>query len=437
MKWIQDNIAGLLAVAGALAVFGGQLKSILASVRSWLFISVVQRGRGAIALRIWLRKYGTRVLTGDLEFNTAPWLVQSLGRVQEVLFALPPRQPEFYRVGRRIIAVSGTSWDKEGSCIIRDYVRITTWRPGFNADAFLSRALQEYNTTGLTSRRFKVRHVVGANPKTPVIMTTPLEDTTVWEPADEGVPVGVSLDELGHAAGRVPVSKRCVAHRAYREMHTDVRQWLAAKDWYLRRGIPWRRGYLLYGVPSSGKTMTIMAIAEELDMPVWIFDLGSLSNEELLKNWKLMLTHAPGVWAVFEDFDNVFHLRVNVSGGTLTFDCLLNVLSGAEQTPGVLTAFTTNDVAQIDPALGVLQANGLTTRPGRCDRAIEFTHLSPDERHDVAALYAETPEEVEMFKAAMAQHETLTVAQATDICIRSIMSASIVTSNPQPSEIRL
>lgn len=422
LEWIQANLVWLLASAGAVAAFGGHLKSTIASVRSWLFISVVQRGRGAMALRVWLQKNGKRVLTGDLEFNTAPWLVQSLGRVQEVLFALPSMQPEFYRINGRIIAVSGSSWDKDGNCIIRDYVRITTWRWGFDAGAFLHRALQEYNSTGLMARRFRVRHVVGSNPKAPVIMSTPaMEDNSVWEPADEGVPIGVALDELGHAAGRVSVAKRFAPHRAFRELQDDVSRWLAAKDWYLRRGIPWRRGYLLHGVPSSGKTQTIMAAAELHDMPVWVFDLGSLSNEELLKNWKLMLTHAPGVWAVFEDFDNVFHLRQNVSGGTLTFDCLLNVLSGAEQTPGVLLAFTTNDVTKIDNALGVTQADGLTTRPGRCDLAIEFTYLTAAERQDVAALYAESPEEVALFTTAMSRHENLTVAQATHICSRCIM----------------
>lgn len=31
--------------------------------------------------------------------------------------------------------------------------------------------------------------------------------------------------------------------------------------WYKKRGIPYRRGYLLYGPPGTGKTSIIQAIA--------------------------------------------------------------------------------------------------------------------------------------------------------------------------------
>jgi chaperone BCS1 len=32
-------------------------------------------------------------------------------------------------------------------------------------------------------------------------------------------------------------------------------------DWYTKRGIPHRRGYLFYGPPGTGKTSMIQAIA--------------------------------------------------------------------------------------------------------------------------------------------------------------------------------
>lgn len=34
----------------------------------------------------------------------------------------------------------------------------------------------------------------------------------------------------------------------------DAKDFLASENWYAKRGIPWRRGYLLYGTPGSGKT---------------------------------------------------------------------------------------------------------------------------------------------------------------------------------------
>jgi mitochondrial chaperone BCS1 len=41
----------------------------------------------------------------------------------------------------------------------------------------------------------------------------------------------------------------------------DVEHFLGQPNWYIERGIPYRRGYLLHGPPGSGKTSAIMAIA--------------------------------------------------------------------------------------------------------------------------------------------------------------------------------
>lgn len=35
---------------------------------------------------------------------------------------------------------------------------------------------------------------------------------------------------------------------------TDIKEFLESEKWYAERGIPWRRGYLLYGSPGAGKT---------------------------------------------------------------------------------------------------------------------------------------------------------------------------------------
>lgn len=37
------------------------------------------------------------------------------------------------------------------------------------------------------------------------------------------------------------------------DVERDIREFLDAKDWYDARGIPWRRGYLLHGLPGTGK----------------------------------------------------------------------------------------------------------------------------------------------------------------------------------------
>ena len=46
-------------------------------------------------------------------------------------------------------------------------------------------------------------------------------------------------------------------------------------QWYADRGIPFRRGYLLHGVPGSGKSSLIHAIAGELMLDIYVVSLSS------------------------------------------------------------------------------------------------------------------------------------------------------------------
>ena len=48
-----------------------------------------------------------------------------------------------------------------------------------------------------------------------------------------------------------------------------------SEDWYAERGIPYRRGYLLYGVPGSGKSSLVAALAGELDLNIYALSLSA------------------------------------------------------------------------------------------------------------------------------------------------------------------
>ncbi|KAF8473603.1 hypothetical protein BDZ91DRAFT_715044 [Kalaharituber pfeilii] len=45
--------------------------------------------------------------------------------------------------------------------------------------------------------------------------------------------------------------------------------------WYAERGLPYRRGYLFYGPPGTGKTSLTLALAGELKLNLYIFNLGA------------------------------------------------------------------------------------------------------------------------------------------------------------------
>lgn len=188
----------------------------------------------------------------------------------------------------------------------------------------------------------------------------------------------------------------------------EIELWRSNRSWYLEKGIPWKRGWLLYGPPGTGKTALARAFAEDLNMPIYVFNLAEISNHELIKAWGDMQANVPCI-ALIEDIDNVFHGRENVARKNglmplmfsrkkkegeegpepftpLTFDCLLNCLDGVERADGIFTIITTNDITKVDAALGQPRrlpdgaTEFISTRPGRIDKAVELTYMDPADK---------------------------------------------------------
>lgn len=181
-----------------------------------------------------------------------------------------------------------------------------------------------------------------------------------------------------------------------------VKLWKKSEKWYQKRGIPWRLGMLLEGVGGSGKTSAVRAIGEEMDMPVHIFDLATMSNEDLREAWSEMAADAPCI-ALIEDIDAIFDGRKNISkaggmmsSGGLTFDALLNCIDGIERHDGVLLMITTNYPDKIDPALA--------KRGGRVDRTVTFKALDLAQRLKVAEMILGAGQEA--FEIANASGDT-------------------------------
>ncbi len=66
------------------------------------------------------------------------------------------------------------------------------------------------------------------------------------------------------------------------------------RAWYLDKGIPWKRGWLLYG-RGQRQDGTGPRLAEDLNMPVYVFNLAEMSNHELVKAWIDMQVNVPCV----------------------------------------------------------------------------------------------------------------------------------------------
>jgi len=59
------------------------------------------------------------------------------------------------------------------------------------------------------------------------------------------------------------------------ELFDDLQTFIDSDELYAKRGIDYKRGYLLYGQPGCGKSSSIKAMAHKYDLP--IFNLGKKS----------------------------------------------------------------------------------------------------------------------------------------------------------------
>ncbi|KAK3942127.1 BCS1 N terminal-domain-containing protein [Diplogelasinospora grovesii] len=152
----------------------------------------------------------------------------------------------------------------------------------------------------------------------------------------------------------------------------DVKEFLAAQQWYTDRGVPYRRGYLLYGPPGTGKTSFIQALAGELDYSVAMINLSEIGiTDDLLAQ---LLTQLPEKSILLlEDVDAALVNRRQrdadgYSGGTVTFSGLLNALDGLAAGEDRIAFLTTNHIDRLDPAL---------IRPGRVDMMVRIGEATP------------------------------------------------------------
>ncbi|CAG8461373.1 9005_t:CDS:2, partial [Diversispora eburnea] len=141
----------------------------------------------------------------------------------------------------------------------------------------------------------------------------------------------------------------------------DVREFISKGQWYSERGIPYRRGYLLYGPPGSGKSSFIQALAGELQYNICILNISErgLTDDRL----NHLLSNAPEhSIMLLEDIDVAFTRRNKPDEqgyhSMVTFSGLLNALDGVVAAEERIIFMTTNHVDRLDKAL---------IRPGRVD----------------------------------------------------------------------
>ena len=81
----------------------------------------------------------------------------------------------------------------------------------------------------------------------------------------------------------------------------DLDRFVNRKKWYKKVGKAWKRGYLLYGPPITGKTSLIAAMANYLKFDIYDLNLSSIHSDSGLR--RIFLSTSNHSIMVVEDID--------------------------------------------------------------------------------------------------------------------------------------
>lgn len=148
------------------------------------------------------------------------------------------------------------------------------------------------------------------------------------------------------------------------------------REWFIKRGLPYKQTYILHGKPGTGKSSTIKAIASHFNKNICLIDITSMGNSLFEK---AMASVPKNSIVLIEDFDScrALHSRVSSDGGDVTSSLaeltevlslskVLNVLDGVVSLDDTVVFLTTNHLEKIDAAL---------IRKGRVDYIYEIPYL--------------------------------------------------------------
>lgn len=201
---------------------------------------------------------------------------------------------------------------------------------------------------------------------------------------------GTEWRPFGQPRRRRPLHSVVLDEGVAEHVLADIREFVEGTQWYIDRGIPYRRGYLLYGVPGCGKSSFVAALAGELGYDICVLNLSDagLTDDRLAH---ALSTTPPQSLVLLEDVDAAF-VRRDASdrrSSHVTFSGLLNALDGVAAGEERILFMTTNHLELLDPAL---------IRPGRVDVVHEVgAATSSQMRRMFLKFYPEEPELAERF----------------------------------------
>lgn len=171
----------------------------------------------------------------------------------------------------------------------------------------------------------------------------------------------------------------------------DITKFINNEQYYMDKGFSYKRGYILYGEPGTGKTSIIKTIANEHNLPIFNIDLSMFeTNNELtglINDINGLVVDKQKYLLIFEDVDRSKVFMQNKRGyyygpNKITEDCILNILDGLDESYGRIVIMTANDLETVKsvPAL---------VRPGRIDAIVHVTICTQKQIFQIMELYYE------------------------------------------------
>jgi len=159
------------------------------------------------------------------------------------------------------------------------------------------------------------------------------------------------------------------------KLKSDITTFISEESEYDKFGIPYKRTYMITGVPGSGKTSIIKALCNEFERNLCILSINKdFDNSTILNGFRNM---RPKSFLLIEDIDCLFEKREHKDNPLITFSSFINLLDGVLYKHGLICFITTNHPERLDHAI---------LRSGRMDMILKIDYPS---KSDIMRLFTD------------------------------------------------
>jgi AAA+ superfamily predicted ATPase len=284
------------------------------------------------------------------------------------------------------------------NCEIELYSKIFNLNDMYN---FLHKIKEEYNINlnkDLTKNSYYFDQFIGNN-----------------IPAKKMLPSGEEVEVLETLPKKVSfIKKKFKTFRTFdtlsgentRLIQNKVKFFQENESWYKKKGIPYHLGLLFSGIPGTGKTSAIKAIANYTNRHIINVHLKNIRTKEQLfnlltedtieiydnkelKNLNIPIEKRLYVLEEIDCFGDIV-LKRNLKSNKkvnnnnpleITLGDILTILDGNVEYPGRIVIITSNHPEKLDPAL---------LRGGRIDLKVNYTYCKTSEIIEYIEFYYET-----------------------------------------------